>query len=99
MQKSDEKGWVSWKIGAWCRKFHKIPIVYKASDKKLMINVRGTDIWFNKRAKKPQNRAESGIPFRENGLFQKSLLQKGFLTQNRVQKAKRAIRPRPGPLV
>ncbi len=60
-----------------------------------MINVRGTDIWFNKRAIKPQNRAESGISSMGKGRFQKSLLQKGFLTQNRAQKGKRAIRPRP----
>ncbi len=39
---------------------------------------------------KPQNRAESGISCMEKGLFQKSLLQKGFLTQNRAQKGKRA---------
>ncbi len=45
---------------------------------------------------KPQNRAESGISCMGKGLFQKSLLQKGLLTQNRAQKGKRAIRPRPG---
>ncbi len=44
---------------------------------------------------KPKNRAESGILGMEKGLFQKSLLQKGFLTQNRAEKGKRAIRPRP----
>ena len=44
---------------------------------------------------KPQNRAASGISCMEKGLFQKSLLQKRFLTQNRAQKGKRAIRPRP----
>ncbi len=60
-----------------------------------MISARGTDIWFNKRAMKPQNRAESCISCMEKGLFQKSLLQKGFLTQNRAQKGKRAIRPQP----
>ncbi len=66
-----------------------------------MINAHGTDIWFNKRAMKPRKRAQSGICCMEKGLFQKSLLQKGFLTQNRAQKGKRAFRPRPdiGPLV
>ena len=37
----------------------------------------------------------SGISCMDKGLFQKSLLQKGFLTPNRAQKGKRAIRPRP----
>ena len=36
----------------------------------------------------------SGISCMEKGLFQKPLLQKVFLTQNRAQKGKRAIRPR-----
>ncbi len=39
---------------------------------------------------KPQNKAESGISCMEKGLFQKSLLQKGFLTQNRAQKGNTA---------
>ena len=68
----------------WSIKFHKIPILDKTSDENLMVNARGTDIWINRRARKPQNRAASGISCMEKGIFQKSLLQKGFLTQNRA---------------
>ncbi len=48
---------------------------------------------------KPQNRAESAISCMEKKLFQKSLLQKGFLTQNRAQKGKRAVWPRPDHII
>ncbi len=69
-QKTDVKGCLRWKI-------HKIPIVDKTSDKNLMIHACGTDIWFNKRAMKPQNRAESVISCMEKGLLQRA--QKGYL--------------------
>ena len=33
-------------------------IVDETFDRNLMLNARGTDIWINKRAMKPQNRVE-----------------------------------------
>ncbi len=60
------------------------------------LNVHRTNSWLQKRALKLQNRAEMGIFSMKKGIFKKSLLQKGFLAQNRAQKGKRAIRGRPG---
>ena len=54
------------------------------------------DSWLQKRALKLQNRTEIAIFSTKKGLLGKSLLQKEFLAQDRVQKGKRAIRERPG---
>ncbi len=47
-----------------------------------------------KRAMMSQNMAKMCIFYDRKGTLRKSLLQKGFLTQNRAQKGKRAIRAR-----
>ena len=59
-----------------------------------MENVDGMEILLMKRAMVSQNRAKRCIFCDRKGTFRKSLLQKGFLTQNRAQKGKRAIRAR-----
>ncbi len=59
-----------------------------------MANVDGVEILLIKRAMMPQNRAKRCIFYDRKGTFGKSLLQKGFLTQNRAQKGKTAIRAR-----
>ncbi len=59
-------------------KFHKILIVDETFDKKLMLNVCGTDEWFNKRAMKPQNRAESGIFCMEKGFSKNPCYKRDF---------------------
>ena len=52
------------------------------------------EILLMKRAMMSQNRAKMCIFCDRKGTFRKSLLQKGFLIQNRAQKGKRAIRAR-----
>ena len=59
-----------------------------------MTNVDEMENLLMKRAMMPQNRAKRCIFCDRKGTFGKSLLQKGFLTQNRAQKGKRAIRAR-----
>ncbi len=60
----------------------------------IMVNVDRMEILLKKRAMMPQNRAKRCIFCDRKGTLKKSLLQKGFLTQNRAQKGKRAIRAR-----
>ncbi len=60
----------------------------------IMANVDEVEILLMKRAMMPQNRAKWCIFYYRKGTLGNSLLQKGFLTQNRAQKGKRAIRAR-----
>ncbi len=64
----------------------KIHIVDGNFGQNCKLNVHRTDSRLQKRALKLQNRAEMGIFSMKKGIFNKSLLQKGFLAQNRAQK-------------
>ncbi len=60
----------------------------------IMENVDGMEILLMKRAMMSLKRAKRCIFCDRIGTFRKSLLQKGFLTQNGAKKGKRAIRAR-----